>query len=431
MKNKKMNKGMALIMLISLFMTILSGCKNVSKNNEDIFKKSYSWINNNEFLVTDKVDFSKKYFNNMTKPEVGSVFANYQFYDSRLNKDYFLPALTLNPQAQMLKLYLNSNKYSDKVKLIADNMVNNLEVGKLGNREFYYIVPVKYYNDNTAKWESNINTINTEAQLSAVYSLLLTYEDTNDTKYLTTALSILDSQVDNSKNGILPFEYIKNNDGIYEKDSVYSYFLIKSIYQSCEKAYEITKNEKYKSFYENNFEWVKNHINTNEISYGGVKIYKDNNEVSVNKRDDMWGEDYLFSTEDFLKTVVGISYIDKNYAKKFESIVNKLNYSDLTNDQNVLSYLKQNGSNFNSLEKSFKNSFNMLSSVLRLEYYIRTDYDQEYIDKVFSSINDKVEYKLNDTKNVSGGLCYTPSNCRLNASVTTYYLDLIYKYLVK
>lgn len=425
MKNIKKIISIASLLVIS---TSLFGCKNVSHENKNLLKKSYDWLNNNTFISKDNNDYTNYYYNDIKKPEEGSVFLEYQFYDKKLNKDTFNPILSLDAQSQMIKLLLNSNYNVKDAKLIGDNMINNLKTEKFDNNsDFYFIIPKKVYIDN--KWQDYSSAINTEEQLNASYSLLLLYNNTKDNKYKEVGLQILNSQIKMSDKNSLVYEYVKNNKGLYEKNNIKLFSQIKSIYESCNLAYDITGDKKYQTFYSNNYKWVKDYIDSSSISYSGIKI-NGKSEILVNRKDNYFEENDMFNTEDYLETIVGLSYIDKEYSKDFKSLIDNMNYSDLSNNQTVLNYLKSNGKNFSSLDKTFDNNFNIYSSILRLEYYINIE-DKNEIEKIFNSINSYIEYKINDTENVKGALCYNPSNCIINSKVTAYYLDLIYNYIIE
>jgi len=261
---------------IAIFIILISLSVNVYADN------FYSWLEDNNMVVTpeNKDELINTY--GLTGITDGTVLLNYVVMgvpgstpaDSR---DLSLSSSQVGITYVDFYKSTNNPEYKRRAVLIADNVINNKIVrGKFTlwgeNENLTFIYPQTNMQDDGHGgkiWNHDSGYIELYPidSLMNVKLLLDVYEITNDDNYKNTALEVLDSWIYiqglfsgvfcGEGAGALPYiVYRESDDDTFRLTWTAPNDIAYSLYESSQKAYEITNDNKYKTFQDNYFNFL-------------------------------------------------------------------------------------------------------------------------------------------------------------------------------
>ena len=313
----------------------------------DVIEDDYfHWLKDNNLIVKeDTLESYNNDYNNITK---GTVFLNYDLIDKTMYRPRELMISTALMGDSLIYAYkkTNTQEYLDLAILIANNIidhsmythnyprdVNGLPLNLVVSQK--NMVSANLVKAGGTRWGYNEEPeIYMNSMLFVPWFFLELHEVTNNQIYLDTALDILDSviyiQDKYGQNGALPdFLFFYDTTGaswIKPLDIAYPYYL------SFSKAYEITKDNKYKesmdSYFSFVFDALENKNGTFSFNKDGVDYilpYEKIGERGVNQDnyDGSYNENNDITTDQLFYTVLGIVNYDKNnyYSKEFTKAI--------------------------------------------------------------------------------------------------------------
>ena len=256
-------------MIVLSIMVLLLPINIYAYNNS----KAYDWFKNTDMIVTDSN--RQKYIDEygLTGITNGTFLLNYNMRNKSilLNNPNLIKDLSISSSFSALILlngYTETNDPAllERAILIGDNILDNKVLKRpfvYGGRELTVIAPQTQMINGT--WQMNSNFLEAypnDLLVNAAFLIELSHI-TNDNKYATVGLEVIDSMiylqeslVDFFKGG-LPYFLYTDGDVFRPKWNI-SLDIAYQVFIAANVAYSYTSNDKYKTFENNYFDMIYN-----------------------------------------------------------------------------------------------------------------------------------------------------------------------------
>ncbi len=342
---------------ISQVSSVSNEIDKIIKNNND-YSQEFIWLKDNQLLVNNEnISSYTNIYNGITP---GTMFLNYNINDSTIYNPRDLQIATSQIALTYLYAYNESkdSEYLEKAKLIAENLINNVEFTKdYAHSSEDPVTQLTCFPSQTkmndGKWTYSSDLYSAPNGSLIFCKLLLDLTNvTGDSKYATEALKVIDSWIfiqGKIGNGALPNSIYYANlgwgEGMWPTLNQLPLDIAYSVYIAGNSAYNYTKDSKYKKFVDDYFNFVYNSFKNNSgmftFSKNGTDyylpyeyIYKTDDEkligVNNSNQDNSFSINNDITTDQLFYIELGLSLYDSNsdYAKNFMNTINELQFND-------------------------------------------------------------------------------------------------------